>query len=204
MDTSTYKTVTTSRGYEYSYYVSAQKGSKFPILLLHGFPDYADMWTEQIKAFEQQGHTCIAPDMLGYGKTAKPLDGEAYNSEGISQDVADILETENVSKALIVGHDWGAYLAGRFVNWQPSKSLGLVVTNVAHRAPTEINLPDANARLKATLGYEPLGYWAFMVQPDGPALIEDKIESFFSLLFAEEDSIWKVSIATISHYRVDN
>lgn len=192
MDPSTYKTVTTSRSYTYSYYVSANKGSKEPIVLLHGFPEYADMWADQITALEAKGHQCIAPDLLGYGASSKPTEGEAYNSEGLSQDIADILDAENVTKAIVIGHDWGSYLAGRFANWQPSRISGLVVTSVAYRESGKLDLEKSNAQMKAGFGYEPFGYWSWIASPEAPKVLEDHIESLFSLLFAKDAEIWKV------------
>lgn len=192
MDPSTYKTIKTPRGYTYSYYVSANKGTKATLLLLHGFPEYADMWADQVAAFEALGHTCIAPDLLGYGATSKPTDGEAYNSEGLSQDVAAVLDAEGSPKVVVIGHDWGAYLAGRFANWQPERVRGLVVTSVAYRPSSELQLEAANAQMKAVLGYEPFGYWGWIAAPGNAAVLEQHIDSLFSLLFAKDAEIWKV------------
>lgn len=192
MDATKYKTITTKRSFSYSYYVSPTKGSKQTILLLHGFPEYADMWADQVKALEALGHTCIAPDLLGYGATSKPTDGEAYNSEGLSQDLVDILDAENESKVIVIGHDWGSYLAGRFANWQPDRISGLVVTSVAYRPSSELQLEAANVQMKSILGYEPFGYWGWIAAPGATAVLEEHIESLFSLLFAKDAEIWKV------------
>lgn len=193
MDPTTYKTITTQRGYSYSYYISATKGQKETLLLLHGFPEYADMWADQVAAFEAAGHTCIAPDLLGYGATSKPVDGEAYNSEGLAQDVADILDVEGSPKVIVIGHDWGSYLAGRFANWQAARVTGLVVTSVAYRPASELQLDAANAQMKSVLGYEPFGYWGWIAAPGSAAVLEEHIDSLFSLLFAKDAEIWKVS-----------
>ena len=194
MDQSSYKSITTTRSYNYSYYVSATKGSKGSIVLLHGFPEYADMWAEQVKVFESLGYNCIAPDLLGYGATSKPTDAEAYNSEGLSQDVADIMDAENVEKAVFIGHDWGSYLAGRFANWQPARISGLVITSVSYRASGKLDLATSNAQMKAAFGYEPFGYWTWIASPEAPKILEDHLESLFSLLFAKDAEIWKVSM----------
>jgi soluble epoxide hydrolase / lipid-phosphate phosphatase len=200
MDPASYKTVTTSRSYTYSYYVSPVKGSKETIVLLHGFPEYADMWSEQIKIFESRGYNCIAPDLLGYGESSKPVDAEAYNSEGLSQDVADIMEAEDVEKAIFISHDWGSYLAGRFANWQPAKISGLVLTNVSYRASGKLDLATSNAQLKAAFGYEPFGYWAWIASPEAPKLLEDHLESLFSLMFAKDAEIWKVKNISLTSF----
>jgi soluble epoxide hydrolase/lipid-phosphate phosphatase len=192
MDPASYKKTTTSRSYTYSYYVSPTKGEKGTVILLHGFPEYADMWSEQITVLEGLGYTCIAPDLLGYGGTSKPTDTEAYNSEGQSQDILDIMNAENIEKAIFVGHDWGCYLAGRFANWQPSKIIGLVLTNASYRPAAKLDLAAANAQLKSSFGYEVLGYWEWLSSPEAPKILESHLESLFSLLFAKDADIWKV------------
>ncbi|EHK21914.1 uncharacterized protein TRIVIDRAFT_53318 [Trichoderma virens Gv29-8] len=191
MDSASYKQITTSRSYMYSYYRSAHKGPKQAIVLLHGFPEYSDMWAEPVKALEALGYNCIVPDLLGYGASSKPVEAEAYNSEGLSQDIADLLDSEGIDKAIVIGHDWGSYLAGRFANWQPSRIIGLVLTSVAYQPSAKLELEKANARLKATIGYEPFGYWTWIASAEAPRTLHDHAESFFSLLYAQNADIWK-------------
>jgi soluble epoxide hydrolase / lipid-phosphate phosphatase len=193
MDSALYKSTTTSRSYIYSYYASATKGPEGTILFLHGFPEYSDMWSVQVKVLENLGYNCIVPDLLGYGESSKPYEADAYNSEGLSQDIAEILDAEKVDKAIVIGHDWGSYLAGRFANWQPSRIFGLVITSVAYRPPAKLDLATANAQMKAGFGYEPFGYWTWIASPEAPKVLEDHVESLFSLLFAKDSDIWKVS-----------
>jgi soluble epoxide hydrolase / lipid-phosphate phosphatase len=193
MDQSLYKSTLTSRSYTYSYYSSAKNSTKQTIVLLHGFPEYSDTWLEQVKELERIGYNCIVPDMLGYGGTSKPLEADAYNSEGLCQDIADILDAEKIDKAIIIGHDWGSYLAGRFANWKPNRIMGLVTTGVAYRPAGKLDLEESNAAMKANFGYEPFGYWAWIASPEAPSLLDSHLESFFSLLFAKDPEIWKVS-----------
>jgi soluble epoxide hydrolase/lipid-phosphate phosphatase len=193
MDQALYKTTTTTRLYQYSYYVSPTRGARGHIVLLHGFPEYANMWTKQVGILEDIGYNCLAPDLLGYGASSKPINAEAYNSEGLSQDVADIMTAENVEKAVFIGHDWGSYLAGRFANWQPSRISGLVLTSVSYRASGKLDLATSNAQMKAAFGYEPFGYWEWIASREAPQLLESHLESLFSLLFAKDAQIWKVS-----------
>jgi hypothetical protein len=73
---------------------------------------------DQVKALDSPEYTCITPDLLGYRGTSKPIETEAYNSEGQSQDIVDIIDTEKVEKAsLLAMIGWDYYLAGRFANW---------------------------------------------------------------------------------------
>jgi soluble epoxide hydrolase/lipid-phosphate phosphatase len=44
--------------------------------------------------------------MLGYGGTAKPTNVEAYGANLIAKDIVDILDSEGIPKAILIGHDW--------------------------------------------------------------------------------------------------
>jgi len=96
------------------YYVSQTKGEKGTIILLHGFPEYADMWADQIKIFERLGYTCIAPDLLGYGRNF-----QAHRCRSVQQwrpkpRYCRYHENWASRECIFIGHDWGCYLAGRF------------------------------------------------------------------------------------------
>jgi pimeloyl-ACP methyl ester carboxylesterase len=78
MDTLTKKTITTKRGFEYTYYVSPAAAGKPTLLLHHGFPDQANEWEQLItNHLKPAGYGVIAPDLLGYGGTSKPTDPAA-------------------------------------------------------------------------------------------------------------------------------
>jgi soluble epoxide hydrolase/lipid-phosphate phosphatase len=97
---------TSSRGLKYKYLFSSPKDKKQTLLFLHGFPSTSRDWRHQIAFFQEQGYGIIAPDMLGYGETAKPVNPEEYKWSLMAADMVDILDHENVDKAVVVGHDW--------------------------------------------------------------------------------------------------
>lgn len=106
MDASLYKSTVVSRGYRYSYYASAAQESKPTLLFCHGFPSTANDWRRIVPYFKERGYGLIVPDMLGYGGTDKPTDPVMYTSSKITRDIVDILDAENVDKAIAIGHDW--------------------------------------------------------------------------------------------------
>src|SRR5918995_6648344 len=85
-------------------------GSGPPVLLLHGFPDRADLWRHQIDALKSD-FTVIAPDLRGFGDSDKPDDVRVGKSVG---DVVGILDELGIDRAHVVGHDWGAGVAWAF------------------------------------------------------------------------------------------
>lgn len=101
-----YKNTTTSRGFKYHYYFAPAKQSKPTLLFCHGFPSTSQDWHRMIPHYEQQGYGIVAPDMLGYGGTDKPVDPAAYKGTLMAKDMVEILDAENIGKAIAIGHDW--------------------------------------------------------------------------------------------------
>lgn len=87
------------------------EGSGQPILLIHGFPDSADLWRNQIPALVKAGFRAIAPDLRGFGKSSKPKEISSYSSQLLVSDLVGILDALQVERVHVVGHDWGAALA---------------------------------------------------------------------------------------------
>jgi pimeloyl-ACP methyl ester carboxylesterase len=80
-----------------------------PLLLLHGFPDSAQVWRHQVPALARAGFRVIAPDLRGFGQSPAPPEREAYRIELILADVLRLLDAQGVRDPVgIVGHNWGA------------------------------------------------------------------------------------------------
>src|ERR1700675_702677 len=64
------------------HYLIAGKGN--PVILLHGYAENSHMWRPLIPELAKT-HTVIAPDLRGFGQSAKPTDG--YTKKVMAQDV---------------------------------------------------------------------------------------------------------------------
>lgn len=113
------------------------EGKGAPVVLLHGFPDTAQVWRNQIPALVAAGYRTIAPDLRGRGKSDKPEQVEAYKLSAIVADVAGIMDALGVERAHIVAHDWGAATAWLFASLLPQRVDHLVVLAVGHPATRE-------------------------------------------------------------------
>src|SRR5579859_5297931 len=82
-----------------------------PVLLLHGWPDSAYVWRNQIPFLTGHGFRAIAPDMRGFGRSSRPAEVTDYALANAVGDVAGILDTLGIEAAHVVGHDWGAAVA---------------------------------------------------------------------------------------------
>ncbi|KAG6844295.1 hypothetical protein H0H87_008076 [Tephrocybe sp. NHM501043] len=191
MDSSLYKTVTTRRSFKYNYYLSAPTSGKPFLLFLHGFPSTSYDWRYQVDFFKEQGYGLIVPDMLGYGGTDKPTEPADYRSRLMAEDIVDIFDAENVDKAIAIGHDC------RFINFFPDRFTGFAFLAVGYMPPSDLKFEDMSAQILKIAGYELSGYWRFLTADGAPELIEKNIDSFYSLLLAEDVGLWVNHIGAI-------
>lgn len=111
----------------------AGEGDKLA-LLLHGFPECAYSWRNQIPLLAKLGYRVWAPDLRGYGKSDRPLGVDAYSIDKLEQDVADLIDAAGAKSVLLVGHDWGAAIAWNFAMYNQQALERLVIMNVPHPA----------------------------------------------------------------------
>ena len=107
-------------------------GEGRPVILLHGFPDSGRLWRNQVPALAEAGFQVIVPDLRGYGGSGQPADVEAYSLLLLAADVAAVLADVGVSRAHVVGHDWGAALAWAIAALAPDSVDHLAVLSVGH------------------------------------------------------------------------
>lgn len=105
-----------------------------PVLLLHGFPDRADVWRHQVDALAAAGHRVMAPDLRGFGDSDRPDGVEHYGVALLVADLAGLLDDLGVERTAVVGHDWGAVLGWAFTAAHPDRVERLAVVSVGHPA----------------------------------------------------------------------
>ena len=109
-------------------------GEGRPVVLLHGFPDSGRLWRHQVPALAAAGFQVIVPDLRGYGGSSKPEAVDAYSLTLLAGDVLAVLAGEQISRAHVVGHDWGAALAWVLATFAPDQVDHLAVLSVGHPA----------------------------------------------------------------------
>lgn len=96
------------------HYLIAGKGE--PVLLLHGYAQTSHMWLPLISELART-HTVIAPDLRGFGDSAKPASG--YDKKTMAQDVHALATTLGYRRAGIAGHDIGLMVAYAYAAQYP-------------------------------------------------------------------------------------
>ncbi|KAF8995113.1 Alpha/Beta hydrolase protein [Cyathus striatus] len=197
----TYKYCKSKGDFTYGYWLVPNLGQGKPsVVLLHGFPSFSLDWELQFTYFAKNGYGVIAPDMLGYGGTDKPLDATAYKAGGLASDLVDILDNEGIAAAIFVSHDWGILPLSRMINLYPERIIANVFISLCYMPPDpKFNVEKLNETIKQMTG-ESSFERVSKQKMEGFRLASmtlklPQIDSFYSLVWPEDPAIWKTNIA---------
>jgi pimeloyl-ACP methyl ester carboxylesterase len=80
------------------------------VVLIHGFASSTLVWSKVFLQFAAAGYRVIAPDLLGYGYSAKPRNGE-YTIAGQAKLLTGLLDTLGIPRAIFIGSSYGGAVA---------------------------------------------------------------------------------------------
>jgi len=98
------------------HYLIAGKGD--PVLLLHGYAQNSHMWRPLIAELAKT-HLVIAPDLRGFGESAKPRGG--YDKKTMAQDIRALAVSLGHRRVGVVGHDIGLMVAYAYAAQYPAE-----------------------------------------------------------------------------------
>lgn len=120
------------------HYVEAGHGD--PILFLHSIPMSAYVWRNIIPSLSSLGR-CIAPDLIGFGKSDKPdID---YSLENHITFLNQFIEKLGLKKVTLVMHGWGSIIGFDYAMRHEKNCKGLVFYEAFLRSidSTDVSLP---------------------------------------------------------------
>lgn len=154
------------------------------VLLLHGFPEAAFIWSDVMQALAGEA-SFWAPNQRGFAGSTAPAGVAAYRARHLVDDLKALMATQGSPFDLVVAHDWGGAVAWSLAAQHPQTLRQLLIFNAPH--PTEflralrddpaqqaasaymnrLCEPDAATRLAAD---DFAGLWAFLgADPADPA-----------------------------------
>lgn len=92
------------------HYQEAGEKTNPVLVLIHGFASSTLVWSKVFLKLAQIGFRVIAVDMLGYGYSGKPRNGE-YTIAGQANLLMRLLEHLGISRATLVGSSYGGAVA---------------------------------------------------------------------------------------------
>lgn len=138
------------------------------VVLLHGFPQRANMWDAVCARLEQRGYRTLRFDQRGYARGARPKDVRAYRMGELVRDVRALVSAAGGEPVHLVGHDWGAGVAWAVAARHPS----LV------RTLTSVSVPHPRAFMRSMLSSTQLFRSYYMAIFQIPGLAELAVSRF--------------------------
>jgi pimeloyl-ACP methyl ester carboxylesterase len=98
------------------HYLAAGKGD--PVILLHGYAQNSHMWRPLIAELAKT-NTVIAPDLRGFGQSAKPPQG--YDKKTMARDIQVLAASLGYKRVKLAGHDIGLMVAYAYAAQFPAE-----------------------------------------------------------------------------------
>jgi pimeloyl-ACP methyl ester carboxylesterase len=112
------------------------------VLMCHGWPELWYSWRHQLVALAAAGFRAVTPDMRGFGRSGAPDDVAAYTIFHNVGDMVALVSALGESRALIVGHDWGAPVAWHAALMRPDLFPAVAAMSVPHRRRGQLSPLD--------------------------------------------------------------
>lgn len=93
-----------------------------PVLLLHGLASSRRFWDLVVPGLA--GLPVVALDQRGHGDSERPKG--PYDGATVARDALTALDALGISRAVVVGHSWGAWTALRLAATAPERVLAVV------------------------------------------------------------------------------
>jgi len=129
------------------YFVQGGEGQL--MLFLHGLPDTWTLYTSQLVEFSRD-HMVVAPNLRGFPPSDQPEAVEAYAMPRLLGDVHALLRYFGRERCILVGHDWGGYIAWAFASAYPGRVERLIILNAPHPAIFLREVRNSAAQIQAS------------------------------------------------------
>ena len=100
-----------------------------PVLLFHGEPSWSFLYRKMIPVLLDAGFRCLAPDLVGFGKSDKPDDIEFYTYDRHISWLKQWRDAVVPDPAALFCQDWGGLLGLRMVGEEPDRFTCVVASN---------------------------------------------------------------------------
>ncbi|MBO3747840.1 haloalkane dehalogenase [Streptosporangiaceae bacterium NEAU-GS5] len=166
-------------------YVEAGEGE--PVLLLHGEPSWSFLYRHIMAELAGAGYRAIAPDLIGFGRSDKPVDQAehtyARHVEWVRALAFDVLDLRGLT---VVGQDWGGLIGLRIAAEHPDRIARIVAANTGLPSG-DIPMPEIWHQFRAAVQTAPVLDIARFVQSGCATTLSDPVRQAYDAPFPSEE-----------------
>ena len=111
------------------HYVDEGPRSAPPVLLLHGEPSWSFLYRKMIPILTAAGQRAIAPDLVGFGRSDKPVRREDYTYQRHVDWIRSVIEKLDLRGITLVCQDWGGLIGLRLAAEHGERFARIVAAN---------------------------------------------------------------------------
>ena len=111
------------------HYVDEGASDAQPVLMLHGEPTWAYLCRHMIGPAVDAGFRVLVPDLIGFGRSDKPLDRVAYSYAAQVAWMRQWIEALDLKNMILACQDWGSLIGLRLVAEMPERFAGVALSN---------------------------------------------------------------------------
>lgn len=100
-----------------------------PVLLMHGEPSWCFLYRKMIPVLVEAGYRCIAPDLIGFGKSDKLAKRSGYTYQFHVDIMNALVRQLDLKNATLFGQDWGGLIGIRVLIDNMDRFKAMVVGN---------------------------------------------------------------------------
>lgn len=145
------------------------------LLLLHGEPSWSYLYRHMIPVLATAGFRCIAPDLIGFGKSDKPVDRSTYTYDGHVAWMRAFVEALDLQEVTLFCQDWGGLIGLRLAA-ETDRFARVVAANTALPVLRGVEFPafepDPDAAVDFSGFFEWVAYSQSAVDLDVGAVIQ--------------------------------
>jgi len=135
------------------------EGEGDPILFLHGNPTSNYLWRNIIPYLQSEGR-CIAPDLIGMGKSDKP--DITYGFKDTYEYLEEFIETLGLKNITLVIHDWGSGLGFHYANTHRDNIKGIAFMEAMVKPLTYKGMPSVGLQIAFKMMRTPFIGWIML------------------------------------------
>ena len=94
------------------YYAAGTRGGGVPVVFIHGFPTSGHLWHDVVPLMPP-GHRLVVLDLLGYGRSDRPLE-RPVDARAHANRLDAVFDELRIERACVVGHGFGGGVAQAF------------------------------------------------------------------------------------------